>query len=162
LEARGLLYTISWAYALLAEVTLMLNDVKSGVELAEASRGSLRAGDRLAEPITYCALAIGGALNKTLEWSDVLSHLQKAVSIAIAAGTLPRAAVSQFRYAECLHKKGDPPAALEQLSEAERLFATMKMTWWSEQAAGLRARVEGNQPFVWFAPYVDGPPELAR
>jgi hypothetical protein len=32
------------------------------------------------------------------------------------------------------------------------------MTWWSEQAAGLRARIESGNPFVWFAPYVDGPP----
>jgi hypothetical protein len=38
----------------------------------------------------------------------------------------------------------------------------MDMAWWSEQAAGLRARVEGSKPFVWFAPYVDGPPKLAR
>ena len=161
LEARGLLYTISWAYALLAEVTLILNNVKNGMELAEASRDSLRAGDRFAEPMIYCSLAIGGALNETVEWSDVLSHLQKAVGITIAAGRFPRAAVSRFRYAECLHKKGDLPAALEQLSEAERLFATMEMTWWSEQAGGLRARIDAGKPFVWFAPYVEGPPKLA-
>lgn len=161
LEARGLLYTISWAYALLAEVSLILNDVKSGVKLCDASKDSLRDGDRIAEPMTYRALAIGGALNESAEWSKVLSHLHNAVGIAIDAGRLPQAALSHFRYAECLHKKGDLPAALEQLSEAERLFGEMEMTWWSEQGAGLRARIEGSKPFVWFAPYVDGPPKLA-
>jgi hypothetical protein len=67
-------------------------------------------------------------------------------------------AITHFRYAEILHKRGDLPAALEQLSAAEKLFAEMEMTWWSGQAAGLRGRIEGGKPFVWFAPYVDGPP----
>ena len=34
----------------------------------------------------------------------------------------------------------------------------MGMDWWSEQAEGLRQRIESGQPFKWFAPYVDGPP----
>jgi hypothetical protein len=34
------------------------------------------------------------------------------------------------------------------------------MTWWEEQAKGLRARIEGGRSFVWFAPYLDGPPNL--
>ena len=63
-----------------------------------------------------------------------------------------------MRYAECLHKKGDLPAALAQLGLAEKLLAELEMTWWGEQAAGLRARVEAGKPFVWFAPCVDGPP----
>jgi class 3 adenylate cyclase/tetratricopeptide (TPR) repeat protein len=161
LEARSLLYTISWAYALLAEVSLILNNLESGVKLSEASKDSLRDGDRIAEPMTYRALAIGDALSESAEWSSILSHLKNAVVIALQAGRLPQAALSYFRYAECLHKKGEVAAALEQLSEAERLFAEMEMTWWSEQASGLRARIEASKPFVWFAPYVDGPPELA-
>jgi tetratricopeptide (TPR) repeat protein len=160
LEERGLLYTIPWAYALLAEVTLILNDVKKGLELAEAAIDSLRDGDRLAEPIAYGALAIGGALNESAKWSDVHSCFQKAVDIAIAAGRLPQAAVSHFRYTECLHKKGDLPAALLQLSEAENLFAEVGMPWWGEQAVELRARIDRGEPFVWFAPYVKGPPKL--
>jgi class 3 adenylate cyclase len=161
LETRGLLHTISWAYALLAEVTLMFNDVDGGVRLSEASRSSVKDGDRIAEPVTYRALAVGCALSELNDWSNVRSHFESSIGIVINAGMLPQAALSRFRYAECLHKKGDLPAALEQLREAERLFAEMEMTWWSEQAGGLRARIEGSKPFVWFAPYVDGPPELA-
>jgi hypothetical protein len=59
-----------------------------------------------------------------------------------------------------LHKKGDLPVALEQLSDAERLFAEMGMTWWIGQAVHLRARIKRSAPFVWFAPYPDGPPGL--
>ena len=107
--------------------------------------------------MTYRALAIGGALSEPAEWPKVLSNLQTAIDIARGAERLPQVALSHLRYAECLHKKGDLPAALEQLSQAESLFVRMEMTWWSEQAAGVRARLEGSKPFVWFAPYVEGP-----
>lgn len=33
------------------------------------------------------------------------------------------------------------------------------MDWWTEQAEGLRGRIDRGEEFVWFAPYVDGPPE---
>ena len=32
------------------------------------------------------------------------------------------------------------------------------MDWWTEQAQGLRGRIDRGEEFVWFAPYVDGPP----
>jgi tetratricopeptide (TPR) repeat protein len=166
LVARGLLYTISWAYALLAEVSLLLGEAESGVKLSRASRDALRDGDRIGEPMACRAVALAGALSDTAgdppDWADVLSHLQSAVEIARDAGRLPQAAVSHFRYAECLQKKGDPTAALGQLSQAERLFADLEMIWWSEQAAALRARIEAAKPFVWFAPCADGPPGLVR
>ena len=111
--------------------------------------------------MTYRALAMVGAADELPEWSNVLSNLQNALATATHTGRLPQVAFSHFRYAECLHKKGDLPAALEQLTEAESLFAKMKMNWWSEQAAGLRGRIAAAKPFVWFAPYVDGPPKLA-
>ena len=68
--------------------------------------------------------------------------------------------VPNFRYAECLHKKGDLDAAREQLDQAEALFRDMGMDWWTEQAEGLRGRIESGEPFKWFAPYVDGPPTV--
>ena len=38
------------------------------------------------------------------------------------------------------------------------LFHDMGMDWWTEQAEGLRGRLDNGQEFVWFAPYVDGLP----
>jgi hypothetical protein len=66
--------------------------------------------------------------------------------------------VSGFRYAECLHKKGDLDAAREQLDVAEALFRDLGMDWWTVQAEGLRGRIDSGTKFVWFSPYVDGPP----
>ena len=68
--------------------------------------------------------------------------------------------VPHFRYAECLHKKGDLDAAREQLDQAEALFRDMGMDWWTEQAEGLRGRIDRGESFKWFAPYVDGPPTI--
>ena len=31
----------------------------------------------------------------------------------------------------------------------------MGMEWWTEQAEGLRGRIDRGEPFKWFAPYVD-------
>ena len=72
--------------------------------------------------------------------------------------TRPDLAIGHFRYAECLHKKGDLDAAREQLVQAEALFRDMGMEWWTEQAEGLPWRIDRGDPFRWFAPYVDGPP----
>jgi class 3 adenylate cyclase/tetratricopeptide (TPR) repeat protein len=88
------------------------------------------------------------------------NSLQESIQWSTQESARPLKAVTHFRYAEIQHKKGDLPAALQQLSQAEKLFAEMEMTWWSGQAAGLRARIEGGKPFVWFAPYVDGPPKV--
>ena len=70
----------------------------------------------------------------------------------------PDLAYIQFRYAECLHKKGDLDAAREQLDQAEALFRDMGMDWWTAQAQGLQGRIDSGAEFKWFAPYVDGPP----
>ena len=48
--------------------------------------------------------------------------------------------------------------ARQQLDQAEALFCDMGMDWWTEQAEGLRGRIDSGKEFVWFAPYVDGPP----
>ena len=73
-------------------------------------------------------------------------EFRRAIDFSLARGFCPEQSITHFRFAECLHKEGDLPAALEQLSEAEKLFAEMEMTWWGEQAAGLRARIEGASP----------------
>ncbi len=46
------------------------------------------------------------------------------------------------------------------LGQAEAHFRDMGMDWWTEQAEGLRGRIDRGEEFVWFAPYVDGPPSL--
>ena len=43
-----------------------------------------------------------------------------------------------------------------QLDHAEALFRDMGMDWWTEQAEGLRGRLNRGEPFKWFAPNLDG------
>lgn len=50
-------------------------------------------------------------------------------------------------------------AAREQLDQADTLSREMAMDWWTEQAEGLRGRIDRGEVFKWIAPYVDGPPE---
>ncbi len=70
-------------------------------------------------------------------------------------GVRPDVAITHFRHAEILHKKGDLDDAREQLDQAEALFRDMEMTWWSDQAKGLRGRIKAGEPWRGFAPYVD-------
>ena len=44
--------------------------------------------------------------------------------------------------------------------QAEALFRDMGMDWWIGQAEGLRGRIDRREEFVWFAPYVNGPPDV--
>ncbi len=37
-------------------------------------------------------------------------------------------------------------------------YRDMEMIWWTDQAEGLRGRIDRSEQFKWFAPYVDGPP----
>ena len=89
------------------------------------------------------------------------SEFRLAIELARTRKFNPFVSLLGFRYAECLHKKGDLDAAREQLDQAEALFRDMGMDWWTEQAEGLRRRLDSGQAFVWFAPYVDGPPGSA-
>ena len=53
----------------------------------------------------------------------------------------------------------DLDEAREQLNQAETLFHDTGMGWWTERAEELRGRIDRGAEFVWFAPYVSGPPE---
>ena len=59
-----------------------------------------------------------------------------------------------------LMQQDEEGAAREQLDQAEALFHAMGMDRWTEQAEGLRERIDRGEPFKWFAPYVDGPPTV--
>ena len=48
--------------------------------------------------------------------------------------------------------------ATSRFDQAEALFRYMGMDSWTEQAEGMRGRIDRCEPFRWFAPYVDGPP----
>ena len=45
------------------------------------------------------------------------------------------------------------------MDQAEALVRNMGMNLWTEQAEGLRGRLDRGEAFKWFAPYVEGPPQ---
>ena len=52
----------------------------------------------------------------------------------------PDLAITHFRFAELLGRKGDSAEASEQLTKATAFFREMEMTWWLEQAERLATR----------------------
>ena len=101
---------------------------------------------------------MAAALESPPNWKPAERHFQQSIGLAVERRTPPDLSITHFRYAECLHKKGDLNAAGEQLDQAATLFRDMGMDWWTMQAEGLRGRIDRGEPFKWFAPYVNGPP----
>ena len=97
-------------------------------------------GEELGLPLGYRALALVEASRNPMSLEVVSPHMRQSLAITERSGARPMHAVTCFRYAEILHKHVDLDQALQQLAEAERLFAEMEMPWWLDQAAGLRAR----------------------
>ena len=117
-------------------------------------------GDTYGAPFAHRARAVVFSGQSKPDWKRAIESLDAAFEMGNAAQARPDLAITHFRYAECLHKKGDLDAAREQLDQAKTLFRDMGMGWWTDQAEGLRGRIDSGQTFVWFAPYVDGPPSI--
>lgn len=157
LEVSGA-QVLSWWHGILAELLFIGGRNADAIHHLEEGNAWVGKGDITGKSHILRTAALIATAADRHEDSDEAFH--EGIDLATERGMLPDKAVTQLRYAECLHKRGQLSGALEQLSEAEKLFAEIGMIWWSEQAADLRARIEGGKPFVWFAPYVDGPPKL--
>jgi tetratricopeptide (TPR) repeat protein len=152
---------LSFYFGLVAEVHAWLGDLRNCEECLESARKLEReAGEVWGLPWCERAMAIAFAGQANPEWNRVREHIVRCADELSRRAQRPDVATTHFRHAEILHKKGDLPAALQQLSQAEKLFHEMEMTWWSEQALALRGRIERGEKFVWFAPYADGPPKV--
>jgi predicted ATPase/class 3 adenylate cyclase len=160
LESSGCNFGRVLNHAMLADSSAVAGLAESARDSAERSMEGTKLGQGFGLEVAHCARALATAQTIPADWQGAEADIQRALGICEVSGKRPYTAITHFRYAEILHKKGDLDRALAQLAEAEKLFAEMEMTWWSGQAAGLRARIEGGKPFVWFAPYVDGPPKL--
>ena len=103
-------------------------------------------------------MAMAEAQNGPAGRRSASEHIRKSIALATERGARPDLAITHFRFAEILQLHGCADPAREQLDQAEALFSDMGMDWWTEQAGGLRGRLDRGEAFVWFAPYVDGPP----
>ena len=150
---------LSFWYGTSAELLAIAGKPREAAERSKHGEKCLGQGDVLGGSFVIRAAALLATANGDYEAAD--NEFRRGIAFCLQHDIRPQQAVTHFRLAECLQKKGDLPEALKQLGEAEKLFADMEMAWWSEQAEALRARIEDRRPFVWFAPYVDGPPKVA-
>ncbi|MCH8844692.1 MAG: hypothetical protein IID61_17150, partial [SAR324 cluster bacterium] len=160
-ETTGSSLILTISYALLSEAHAVAGNREDAVNCGKKALELSQFGGKVGESWMYGALATAAALESPPDWETVHEHIGQSHRLATERGERPMLALTHFRHAEILHKKGDLDAAREQLDQAEALFRDMGMDWWSEQAEGLRGRIDSGAPFVWFAPYVDGPPTVA-
>ena len=160
IEGAGIMVLISWHYSLLAQIYLLNGNDKKAAEYAMKANNRIPHGDTAGEFVAGVTLAQVESCATSPDWKSVVFAMRSAIKSAKDRGARPELSVVHLRFAEVLHKQGDLLTALEQLSEADKLFTETQMNWWSGQAAALRTRIEAGRPFVWFAPYVDGPPEV--
>jgi class 3 adenylate cyclase/tetratricopeptide (TPR) repeat protein len=161
LEAGGTKLGLTVYYGAIAEMHSLAAHREEGASSgrhAEEVHGA--SGETLGLPICDRGLALLAAYADSPDWKQAEERIGEAVREYQARSQRPELAVTRLRHAEIVHKKGDLDRALEQVAEAERLFREMEMTWWLGQAQALRGRIERREKFVWFAPYVDGPPKV--
>ena len=159
LEAAGFLLSLTGFYSLSAECCLVAGLVDDGALYADKAMEHSRSGEKVGVTTALRAMAMAAAHDNPPDWAGVDTHMGQSIRLSRESGERPYLSLARFRYAECLHKKGDLDAAREQLDQADALFRDMGMDWWTEQAEGLRGRIGRGEPFKWFAPYVDGPPK---
>jgi tetratricopeptide (TPR) repeat protein len=150
----------SLSYGMLAEMQGRLGRYQDAIQSAQRSLDRKEDGNRSGEVIAEIAMALAKALHDEPPTPHWKTHIENAKALAREKGLIPYLGMAHLRAAELMHMTGETQSAADEVSKACALFRDMKMPWWTEQAAGLRARIEGGQPFVWFPPYVGGPPKL--
>ena len=72
------------------------------------------------------------------DWDKVDFNMKKSLRLAEGRGSKAEKATGCFRYTELLRDKGDLDRAGEYLTQAEKLFSKMNMSWWIEQTKKLK------------------------
>ena len=140
-EGIGFLFHEAW----MAEVFALANKPKEAVELCQKIRElKTESGQGSGDIHVHRALAITAAQKSRPAWDKVDRHMQTAIQVAIDCGARPDRAITHYRYAELLSKKGAHMQAQEQLTEAVLQFRDMEMTWWLEQAEALGKSLGAN------------------
>jgi tetratricopeptide (TPR) repeat protein len=137
IEATGSHLVLSVLYAWLAEINALAGNGEDAFTCGKKSLHIVQLGEKCGEVVAHRALAMALAAGIEPDWELVDSHLRQGIRLAKERGELPNLAITHFRSAELLQKKGDLDQAREQLRYATALFREMKMSWWLEQAEAL-------------------------
>lgn len=126
--------------AVFAEMCALAGDGARAVEHAQLAVACEARDEHLGGVTAARALALAAATTDTPDWESVEAHLARSLSLARQRGQRPEEAITRFRYGEILLKMGNRRAALRQLDRAEKLFASMNMGWWVNNAQITRHR----------------------
>ena len=130
-DNAGMLIFDAW----LAELLALENNTKAAAELCRRiSRLKKETGQGTGDVNMHRVLALIAAQNSPDDWGAVEKHMGECLRFGEERTARPELAISHYRYAELLHKKGKFDHAQEQLDQATALFREMGMNWWLEQA----------------------------
>lgn len=135
-----------FSYAALVRATLLeccalageLDEIDS---LAQDIASIARRGESWAESVVYRALSVTARKQDNSDWNQAEEYMRQSVDLAEKIGAAPHIAIGRYRYAELFSEQGDYAQTREQLDIAVPLFDKMAMTWWSDQAHKLAARL---------------------
>ena len=160
-EQTGSMVILCTGYTWIGERFALEKDTRGALTVAQKAIDlSETGGERAGIAVAFRVRALCGVQSNPVNWDAVDEDVHTSLRLAEAAQELPELAVTRFRSSEILHHKGDPEAARQPLAQATALFRDMRMDWWTEQAKALRGRLDRAEDFVWFAPYIDGPPTV--
>jgi tetratricopeptide (TPR) repeat protein len=138
-EAAGSNFALGIGYGWRAEAHALADQDQEAQFCINKSFDLAKIGERWGEVFAYRALAITAAKKRPPDWDKVDFNMRKSLRLAEQRGSKVEKATGCFRYAELLSNKGDLDQAKEYLTQAEKLFSKMNMSWWIEQTKKLKA-----------------------
>jgi class 3 adenylate cyclase/tetratricopeptide (TPR) repeat protein len=139
IEARKGLLVTSLNYGWLVDGAVALSRVDEARRHAARLFMRVRQRDRIGEAMGCRALARAAAAAKDYARAD--RYLELAMRSAQARGSPHERAKTQLCRGEIELERGRRREALAQLDAASEAFTRMRMSWYLEQAAGLRLRL---------------------
>jgi class 3 adenylate cyclase/tetratricopeptide (TPR) repeat protein len=159
-EEHRVMLNFGYLRSLLAEMYARSGCPGEAITHADFALGFQREGDRIGVPIALRAKAMALSTMGEGHWEAAKANFALSMERAESTAAWPDAAITHHDFACALACAGQVALARREVEAAIALFREMEMTWWSEQAQALRGRIERGEKFVWFAPYVDGPPKV--
>jgi hypothetical protein len=133
---------ISAACCYLGEMLYVGGFASEAASYADQALAELKSGSYFgAEERAHRLRSMATAYQSPPDWDSVWRDMECALTVSRAQDRKPDLAISYFRYAELLQRQGERQEASLRLAEADKLFAAMDMTWWSQQAAKLRTNL---------------------
>jgi class 3 adenylate cyclase/tetratricopeptide (TPR) repeat protein len=159
-KQHGVNLGLGWFMAAYAEICARSGRFEEAFAGSEFALDHARRGEKHGVCVVFRAKGIAYARMGSEFRNEAMAHFRMSIESAESIGAWPDAAISRYESAVALVNAGEHAEAQRELDQAIREFRRMDIFWWLEQALALRGRIESGEKFVWFAPYLDGPPKV--